>query len=383
MRRYLPILLLLLLSVPAVQAQLLPRLGGQRAGISALTFLKIDPSPRSAGMASANVAMPGDVYSTNTNPAGLADIDKFSVAATNTFWPAGINHAFLSVVKPTKRAGVFGLSVTSLMTGRMERRTEFQPDGTGQYFSASNTAIGLSYSKRLTDYFSYGVTLKYVNEQLAEYVAQTAVVDLGFLYRTDWKGLSFAVAMQSFGTNSKLKGSYQPVGLNSKPVTLSAYPAPTVFKLGVSMVPWQTDDMSLTTIVQLNHPSDNAENIRLGVEYEYKKLLYLRAGYKINVDDQKYPTAGVGIRTHVGKHPLQIDYAIDPTRNLGWIHRFALSFALNKAGQEETPVVTPAEATPSEAAQEKAPKEPKVKSPKVPKEKAPKAPKEVKAPESK
>ncbi len=341
MRRILHIALLSLLALPAMHAQLLPRLGGQRAGISALTFLKIDPSPRSAAMASANVSLSGDVYSTNTNPAGLADVDKLCFAASNTFWAAGINHAFFSGVKPTK-IGVFGLSITSLMTGRMERRTEFQPDGTGQYFSASNTAIGLSYSKRLTDYFSYGVTLKYVNEQLAEYVAQTAVVDLGFLYRTDWKDLSFAVAMQSFGTNSKLKGDYEPDGLNSKPVTISAYPAPTTFKLGVSMIPWKTDDKSLTVIAQLNHPSDNAENIRIGVEFEYKKLLYLRAGYKINVDDQKYPTAGLGVKAHIGKHALHIDYAVDPTPYLGWIHRFGLSFGLNKLDREEKKNEAPA-----------------------------------------
>lgn len=342
MRRFIHILLLILLASSALQAQLLPRLGGQRAGISALTFLKIDPSPRSSAMASANVAVTGDVYSTNTNPAGLADVDKFSIAASNTFWPAGINLAYFSGVMPTKKAGVFGLSVTSLTTGPMERRTEFQPDGTGQFFSASNTAVGLSYSKRLTDYFSYGVTLKYVNEQLAEYMAHTGVVDLGFLYRTDFKDLSFAVAMQSFGTNSKLKGDYEPDGLNSKPVTLGSYPAPTLFKLGVSMIPWKTEDKSLTAIVQLNHPNDNAENIRIGLEFEYKKLLYLRAGYKINVDDQVYPTAGVGIRAHIGKHPLHIDYAVDPTRYLGWIHRFGLSFAINKMEREEKHEEAPA-----------------------------------------
>ncbi|MFN8396465.1 MAG: PorV/PorQ family protein [Bacteroidia bacterium] len=328
------LLILAMVASAGLQAQLLPRLGGQRAGISALTFLKIDPSPRSAAMASANVSTMGDAYSTFTNPAGLADVDKFSIAASNTFWPAGINYAFFSAIKPT-RVGFFGLSAASLTTGKMERRTEFQPDGTGQYFSASNTAIGLTYSQRLTDYFSYGVTLKYVNEQLAEYMAHTGVVDLGFLYRTDWKDLSFAVAMMAFGTNSKLNGSYQPDLLNSKPVTLGSYPAPTLFKLGVSMVPWKRDDMSLTTIVQLNHPNDNAENIRIGLEYEYKKLLYLRAGYKINVDDEVYPTAGVGIRAHIGKHPLHIDYAVDPTRYLGWIHRVGLSFGFNKLDREK------------------------------------------------
>jgi hypothetical protein len=336
MRKILQILPLILMLGTGLKGQLFPRLGAQRAGISALTFLKIAPSPRSAAMASANVSLEGDAYATYWNPAGMADVDKLSFAASNTFWVAGINHSYFSAVKPTRRAGVFGLNITSLTTGKMERRTEFQPDGTGQFFSASNTAVGLSYSKRLTDFFSYGLTLKYVNETLAEYTAHTGVVDLGFLYRTDFKDLAFAVAIQSFGTNSKLNGSFQPDGLNSKPVVLESYPAPTLFKIGVSMIPWKTDDKSLTAIVQLNHPNDNAENIRLAMEFEYRKLLYLRAGYKINVDDQKYPTAGFGLHTRIGKHALAFDYAVDPTRYLGWIHRVGLTFGLNKIQREET-----------------------------------------------
>jgi hypothetical protein len=338
---YLPIVLVLL-AAASLPAQLLPKLGSQRAGISALTFLKIDPSPRSAAMSGAHVSINGDAFATYWNPAAVADVEQFTVGASNTFWVAGINHAYLSVIKPTK-IGNFALSTTSLSTGRMERRTEFQPDGTGQYFSATNTAIGLTYSKRLTDFFSYGVSLRYVNETLAEYTAHTGVVDLGFLYRTDVKDLSFAVAVQSFGTNSKLKGDYTPEALNPKPIQLESYPAPTVFKLGASIVPWKTDDKSLTAIVQLNHPNDNAENIRMGLEFEYRKLLYLRAGYKINVKDEVYPTAGLGVRARIGRHPLNFDYAVDPTRYLGWIHRIGLTFSLNKQEREATHETVPTE----------------------------------------
>lgn len=311
------------------QAQLLPELGGQRAGISALTFLKIDPSVRSAGMAGANLTLTGDIFATSYNPANLAEEDRLSFGVSNTFWVAGINLAYGAINKPTK-VGNFALSVNSLNSGAMERRTEFQPNGTGEYFYASNTAIGLTYANQLTDYFSWGATVKYVNETLAEFTAHTAVVDLGFLYRTDVKDLSFAVMVQSFGPNSKLSGNYElPDSINPRDITLESYPAPTVFKLGISMIPWRTDDMSLTTIVQLNHPNDNAENIRLGVEYEYRELLYLRTGYKINVTDQIYPTFGMGVRTRIGRHPLYFDYAMDPTRYLGWIHRIGLRFAIN------------------------------------------------------
>ena len=176
-----------------------------------------------------------------------------------------------------------------------------------------------------------GATLKYVNETLAEFSAHAAVIDLGFLYKTDWKDLNFAVVLQNFGTNSRLSGDYDTSeDLTGREISLESYPAPTLFKLGVSMVPWRTEDYALTVAVQLNHPNDGAENIRIGTQFEYKELLFFRLGYKINVPDQTLPTGGLGLRTRVGRHPLVLDYAVDPTRYLGWIHRIGLSFQLNK-----------------------------------------------------
>ncbi len=324
-------LYLLILFFPFLQgnAQLLPRLGAQRAGISALTFLKIDVSPRAASLGGATLCMPGDAFAANWNPAAITDLSGLAVSSSNTFWAAGINYAYLSAAKEYK-PGFLGINVASLSTGKMERRTEFQPDGTGEYFTASNTAVGLTYARKLTDMFSFGLSLKYVNEQLAEFMAHTAVFDLGFLYRTDFKDLKFGVMLQSFGPNSTLKGKRTSSDFNAKPIVLSSYPAPTVFMMGLSIVPWKKDDKSLTLCMQLNHPGDNAENIRLGAEFEYKKIVFFRAGYKINVKDQPYPTAGVGLRTRMGIHPLQFDYSVDPTQFLGWIHRIGLSLTLMK-----------------------------------------------------
>lgn len=316
----------------ALQAQIFPRLGGQRAGISALTYLKMEISPRAAALGSANITLSGDAFSTYTNPATLAEISGLSAGFSHTFWAADINYAYLSVAQPTK-AGVFGVSLSGLNSGPMPVRTTFQPEGTGEIFYAYYMTAGLTYSKRLTDQFSWGATARYVQERLAEFVAHTAVVDLGFLYETDIKELRFAVMLQNFGPNSTLRGEREvDTTFNSRPITLDAYPAPTVFKLGLSIVPWRSKDgqQSLTTLLQLNHPNDNAENIRLGVEYAYRKLLFIRAGYKINVRDQNFPTAGIGLRMRIGRHPLMFDYAVDPLEFLGTIHRLGLSFGLNK-----------------------------------------------------
>ena len=216
--------------------------------------------------------------------------------------------------------GVWGLSVGALSSGAMEKRTEFQPNGTGEIFYASYFTTGISYGVALTEMFRFGATAKYVREQLAEFTAQTVVVDMGFLYRTDFKDLSFSVMVQSFGFNSSLKGTFEiEKAFDTHARNLDSYPAPTLFKLGVSMIPWrnEADDQSLTVMAQLNHPNDNAENIRLGAEYQYKSLLFLRAGYKINIDDQNLPTAGIGLRMRMGSHPLIFDYAMDPIRNPG------------------------------------------------------------------
>jgi len=325
------ILLTILFCLPLfLCAQILPNLGGQRAGISALTFLKIDVSPKVAAMGGATIALSGDAYATQWNPAAIVDVEHQSYAISNTFWVAGVNHAFASGVLKTKKDGAWGISLTSLTSGKMKRRTEFQPDGTGEYFYASNTGVGISYAKKLTERFSYGVTGRYVNEVLDRYSAHTAVVDLGFLYRTDFKDLQFAVVLNNFGINSKLKGSHDSNGFNSKPVSLNGYPPPTLFRMGISMIPYNKNGNQLAVMVQLDHPNDNAENIRLGVEYRYKSFISFRAGYKINVEDQYYPTAGIGLKSRIGRYPLNLDYAVDPLVYLGWIHRIGFTFSINK-----------------------------------------------------
>ncbi len=325
MNRFLSLFALLLLPA-TLDAQIFPELGAQRAGISALTFLNLDLSPRSAGLAGANICLSNDAFGTVLNPATLADLQGLNVAASHTFWAADIDYSLLSVVKPT-RAGVFGLSLTGLNSGPMPVRTTFQPGGTGEMFYAYYLGVGLSYSQRLTDQFAWGGTLRYVREQLAEFQANTAVVDLGFLYTTDFRDLTFAVAIKNFGGNSTLQGSVESdTTFSNKPLNLESYPAPTLFQLGLSIVPWKSLDghQKLTGYLQLNHPNDNAENIRLGAEYAYRNLLFVRAGYKINVKDQPFPTAGIGLRMRLGAFPFRFDYAFDQLQYLGTIHRVGI-----------------------------------------------------------
>ncbi len=321
-------------SVIQLQAQIIPNLGGQRAGLATFSFLKNDMNPRSAALGGASVAVNTEGYATFSNPAFAADVTGLNATYSSYLVGAGVHQGFFSMVMPNNNTGAIGVSVNFLNSGEMDVRTEFQPDGTGQKVHASTVGIGLSYSKRLSDMFTFGTTVRYINEQLAEYKNNTFTLDLGFAYQTDWRNLSFAVMLQNFGGNSTLQGDYLEVDFNRNGVALENYVSASVFRLGFSMLAYEKEHHSLTFDFELQHPSDNAENFRLGLEFEYLKLFYFRGGYKINVLGHNWPVFGAGVRTHIGSHKLMIDYAAVPTNHLGYQQSLGLSFTINNDKRE-------------------------------------------------
>ena len=321
----------LLIGANTSMAQVFPNYGGERAGLSALNFLKNDINPRSLGMGGASVALNGDGYSIFNNPAALADLEAVNYTLSNYFLGAGSNQSFVGAMYPNKRkTGTFAASINALNSGTIMERTEFQPQGTGREFNVINMAFGLTYAQKLSEQFSLGVTLKYVYENIADYTNHTAGVDIAFLYKTDFKDLQFAVAVLNFGSNSALSNNNNdlPVDFNRTiGIALENDILPAVFSLGVSAIPWRKDKQSLLTAIQINHPNDNAENIRFGFEYNWADIFFARAGYKISVQGQNWPTAGIGLRAMQAGRPLYIDYSINPTTFLGTQHIIGLRFA--------------------------------------------------------
>ena len=329
-------LLVCLAGIGKVHAQLFPPLGGERAGISALTFLKLQTDPRAEAMGGAQISLPGDGYSSQWNPATMTELEYKTIAISDRVMPAGILNSYASLVLPLKNNAALGFSIIDLYSGEIEKTTVYQPQGTGVYVSSSNLAVGVSYAKVLSDFFSIGVGVKYIREQLAEFYANTLAVDLGFLYKTDFKDLRFAVMLSNFGPNSTLSGTLpQTTFIPISAETIDNYPVSGEFKLGISFVPYKTELKKLTCILQLNHPNDDAENISLGFEYNYYKILFLRLGYKINVKDQNYPAAGVGLLTHLGNNPLHIDYAVSTSNTFQIVNTLGLSLSINNKKRDD------------------------------------------------
>ena len=318
-----------------MNAQLLPSYGGERAGQSAFPFLKNDLNVRSAGLAGASVALAGDAYSMGTNPAGMASLKSSSLALSQLSLAGGSQNMGLMVTLPRKgRDAAWGIAINHLQTPGFTERTEFQPGGTGYQLYSSQSAIGLSYAQRLSEQFQLGVTLKGIGEvyttgsQTGAYSAYTAAADVGFLYTTDVKDLRFAVVLRNFGGSSALSGQFLPVSYNRTPVEgLESNTLPTEFAMGLSLVPWASGERQLLLAAQLVHPNDNAENYRLGLEYQFNRKLKARLGSRLNQRGQAWPMGGMSYEGgKVGPFALRIDVAAQRSDAMGWRNTIGLVF---------------------------------------------------------
>jgi len=328
--------LLVLLVVGGAQAQLIPNLGGQRAGISAFQFLKIGVGARAVGLGESFVAIANDASALYWNPAGLVQFNDNQVIVGHTEYVVDIKHEFLGTVYHLSTNEAVGLSVASLHMDDMPVTTETQPFGNGRYFSFGDVAVGLSFSKRMTDQFSFGVTFRYVEETLDVLKMRGLVADLGTFYATGLGSSRFAVVVSNFGADVSPSGEAAATYGSGTISSFQSFSPPTQFKLGFAMEPMESEHQRVTTSIELNHPNDNAENVHLGVEYQWEKWLWLRAGLKRTIGERLLGadntssgdfTAGLGIAIPTAFSDIKLDYAYANFNALGSVHRISLGLS--------------------------------------------------------
>jgi long-subunit fatty acid transport protein len=127
-------LLLLALVLCASPAAAQFSLGGQRAGTSSGTFLKIGVGARAVGLGEAFVAVANDPSAIFWNPAGLASMQRQELSLNHVSWPADVNYEHLAFVLPVRRLGGSLAFQLGVLATEIDETTEFQPFGTGRSF---------------------------------------------------------------------------------------------------------------------------------------------------------------------------------------------------------------------------------------------------------
>lgn len=303
--------------------------GEDRAGTESFQFTKIAVDPRSAAMGNSNMADATDGSSLYWNPALSTKVTGPSLMVNHTAYFAGINVDYVSYIH---RVGnfAFGGALQYLGSGEIRETTEFQPFGTGRFFSTQHISLGLSGAHQVTELFSYGITLKLLTERIEEVSYNTGAIDFGFHYLVGTTGLRFAVGINNFGFDATPTGSTTRESLEGveeiEPDVESSLP--TRFHIGAAYDLYENENSKLVITGQITNPSDNSERFNLGAEYGFMDQFFVRSGYEFGIEERKIPSVGGGIKMDFMGRILKADYGYTLYERLGAIHRIGVSFEL-------------------------------------------------------
>ncbi len=340
MRKIVYFLFLSVLIMSQINAQPTGR-NVSKAGTSAATFLQIPVGARAIGMGGAFVAIADDITSFYWNPAGSSRLDKREVTFNHIDWIADITYDYAAVAVPLPQFGTLGLSFTSMNMDDMMVRTVENPDGTGEMFSSGSIAIGVHYSRNLTDRFSIGFSAKYISERIWDMTAQGFAVDFGTLFITDFlNGMRIGAALTNFGTELQMsgrntrthgriddrkEGSADRVPFH---IEMDSWPMPLGFQFGIATDAFRTEQHVLTVAVDALHPSNNFQSVNTGLEYGFNQTIFFRGGYQslFLPESEGGLTMGAGLQANMfGDIISKIDYSYRDFGRLRAIHVFNVS----------------------------------------------------------
>ncbi len=333
MKRLTIIVLTALLVIPVViSAQ-------SMVGTTAAYFLGIEVGGRSVGMGGAHVASVNDATALYWNPGAATQIRGNEALFVHSQYLAGTSFDFVASVFHMGGFGTIGLSATVLDYGNLIHTTIEDPDGTGLTFGATDMAIGISLARAMTDRFSIGGTAKFISQTIWHEQATSIALDVGTLYRTDFKGLVMGMSISNFGLPMHMTGSdldhfydiaEEMDGNNGKIVSTletAYYNLPLVFRAGIVMDVFRNESMSLILAVDALHPNNNYESVNIGFEYELLKKFYARAGRKAIFleDSEEGLTAGFGLLIPMRGLGIRVDYGYEYFGRLQDIQNFSLA----------------------------------------------------------
>jgi len=284
--------------------------GQAKVGTAGAQFLELGVSARAVAMGEAFVALANDATAVYYNPAGLTQLYDREVAFTHIDYPADISYEFAALAYPLYDfGGTLGLGVYMLDAGDITETTYEYPTGTGRTFGAKEYAVGLSYGRSLTDRFSLGVTLKFIDELYEAERASGWSADVGTSYDTGFRNFRISMVITNFGPDMKFLSESHPLPIN--------------FKFGGAINVLDGSTHKATLALEGWHPSDNLEKYNAGLEYSYGDRYFVRVGEKFNYDVGGFSVGG-GLNLPLSSVHLRLDYAYRDLGLLEEAHRFSV-----------------------------------------------------------
>lgn len=306
-------------------------------------FMALGVGGRALGMGGAFVAVANDVTSGYYNPAGLANTNypQFSLMHSEQYGNL-VNYDYGAVVIPYSTDMSFGLSVIRLGVDGIPdtRNALYDANGDGiidinddrldysliTEFSNQDWAFYLTFAKRQSENFYWGVNAKIIRRDLAEYGATGIGFDVGAYY-APMENLFLGANLQdatttliawSTGRNELVSPTLKVGGAYKFVEILGGYIMPALdFDI-------RFENRRFASNFNIGPVSFD---MHAGFEYNFKNIIAVRAGY----NDVKQFTIGAGVKLP----KLNIDYSFarfnaSETDRLPDSHRISLMLTLEE-----------------------------------------------------
>lgn len=322
-----------------------------RAGSAGATQLLINPWARSSGWGLANTASVRGVEAMYGNVAGLSRVNKTEVLFSNTQWMSGSGVTINSVGVGQKlgASGVLGISATTMSFGEIEVTTVGVPEGGRGTFRPSMANIGISYSKSFSNSIHGGLLVRSVSESISNVRASGICFDAGIHYVTGpLDNVHFGISLKNVGPAMQFSGD----GLSVQGLLISGgdqltlqqrsdrFEIPSMLTIGAAY-DWHVNDMHRISFAgTFVSNSFTADQGVAGVEYAFRKMFHLRAGYLyeagITNDAERTtvltgPSAGLSVDFPFGGEKMSavaIDYGYRATNPFSGIHSIGIRVSL-------------------------------------------------------
>jgi hypothetical protein len=297
----------------------------EKVGTTSFQFLKIMMSARASALSGAFSSLGNNSEALYWNPAGITRVNFFDASASYVNWFLDAAHYSFAATYTFEDIGTFGVHTIYTEVGEIEVTKvsalgfigeEYNPGLTGEVFSPKSYVLGLSYARNLTDKFSFGITAKYVKEDLIYESADAIVFDGGLIFQTGFRSIEVAASIVHFGPEVKFIDK--------------SYPLPQTFNIGISGYLFASGDHIIGDLANnkilisydLTQPRDFDQQHNVGIEYSFDDILFLRSGYKFN-NDQEGISAGAGVQFQ----NYRVDYSYnDYGTYLNEVHKFTVGF---------------------------------------------------------
>ncbi len=304
-------------------------------------FLNIGVGARGLGLSNSQVSIVDDVTAGYWNPAGLTQIkDKYQVSLMHSEYFAGIaQYDYAAFATPIDTMSNLAVSIIRFGVDDIpDTRFLYDADGRLNYdnirfFNAADYAFIFSYARRTKwlPGLSIGANFKVIYRNVGDFANAWGLgIDVGVqLHRGNWRfGLALRDISPTFTTWSHNVNAIYDIFLqtgNEVPQNTTEVTLPKAI-LGVARAFRIKEDFGILATADLNTTFDGERNVliktssisidpSIGLEFDYKKLVYLRFSVGNfqeikNFDGSTYlsyqPNFGLGIQLK----RFTIDYAL-------------------------------------------------------------------------